>query len=320
VKKLKDWTTNRMPEYTQASKHDRIAAVADVSGEIIKNAAMKMPVIRRWRLGQPRAGVRFTGKDSELQRYAFQSLTVLEQITGKLQGKSVCEIGPGDFLTSGMALLAAGADSYMVIDRFAGDYNCLEGREWYLGIQAAWPRIYPEIPWPGWLDATRFPEAYPERVRTSAVRIESAKDIGTFDIVCSFQVGEHVSDVEKFARSTAMLLKPGGIAVHRIDFGPHGVWRSYRDPLTFLRIPEPVWQAMGSARGTPNRRRVDEVVAAFRAAGLSVHLTGIERYPQSALDLARLPARFRQMPPESVLTKTVVLMAERAAGREAARE
>jgi hypothetical protein len=319
VKAAHGLDNDRMPEYIQASKHDRMAAVADVSAEIIKNAAMNIPLIRRRRLDQPRAGVRFTGKDSDLQRYAFQSLTVLEQITGKLQGQSVCEIGPGDFLTSGLALLAAGADSYMAIDRFAGDYSCLEGREWYSGIQAAWPRVYPEISWPGWLDATRFPEAYPERVRTSAVRIESAKEIGTFDIVCSFQVGEHVSDVEEFASSTARLLKPGGMAVHRIDFGPHGVWRSYRDPLTFLRIPEPVWQAMGSARGTPNRRRVHEVEAAFRAAGLSVHLTEIERYPQSASDLARLPARFRQMPPESVLTKTVVLVAERAASRDAAR-
>ena len=208
-----------------------------------------------------------------------------------------------------MAMLAAGAESYTAIDRFAGDYSRLEGKDWYAGIQRAWPRFYPDLPWPVWLDADHFPMGYPHRVMTSAVRIESAADIGTFDIVCSFQVGEHVSDVDEFAHSTAMLLKTGGVAVHRIDFGPHGAWRRYQDPLTFLRIPDPVWHAMGSARGAPNRHRAHEIKDAFLAAGLSVMSTEIERYPASITNLARLPSRYRQMPLESVLIKTLVLVA-----------
>jgi Methyltransferase domain len=147
---------------------------------------------------------------------------------------------------------------------------------------------------------------------TSGVSIESAAGIGTFDIVCSFQVGEHVSDVEGFAHSSSKLLKPYGVAVHRIDFGPHGAWRSYEDPLTFLRVPELLWRVMGSARGTPNRRRVHELEDAFRAAGLAVQLCGIERYAASRTDLRRLPSRFRKMPVESVLTETAVLVARHA--------
>jgi hypothetical protein len=302
---------NPLTSYTQTCDHARMSTAADVSREMIKNVAMAVPALRRWRLGRPRASVRFTGKDSELSRYAFQGLEAIRQTTGALQGQSICEIGPGDFLTSGLAILAAGATSYMAVDRFAGDYGSPEGKEWYAGVQAAWPRIYPDLPWPAWLDANRFPEGYPDRVMTSGVRIESAMDIGSFDVVCSFQVGEHVSDIREFAHSIAMLLNSGGVSIHRIDFGPHGIWRSYQDPLTFLRIPEPLWRAMGSARGAPNRRRVHEMEDAFRTAGLSVELTEVERYPASATDLTRLPARYRQMALESVLTSAVVLVARR---------
>jgi SAM-dependent methyltransferase len=290
-----------------------VKATADVMQEVLKNMAMGMPLVRRGRLTRPRAGVRFTGQDTQLHRYAFQSLNALRPLIGELRGQSICEIGPGDFLTSGMAMLAAGAASYLAIDRFIGDYSCLAGREWYAAIQESWPRIYPELPWPGWLNSGRFPKGYPERVMTCGASVESAAGIGTFDIVCSFQVGEHVSDVAEFAYSTARLLRPGGVAVHRIDFGPHGAWRAYKDPLTFLRVPEPIWRAMGSARGTPNRRRVHELENAFRAAGLAVRLSGIERYPASKTDLGRLPARFREMPVESVLTETAVLVATHAA-------
>jgi Methyltransferase domain len=286
-----------------------MSTTVDVTKEIIKNAAMAVPAVRRWRLGRPRAGARFTGEDAELRRYAFQGLESLQQITGGVEGQSICEIGPGDFLTSGLAMLAAGATSYTAIDRFVGDYSCLEGKEWYTGIQEAWPRIYPNLPWPAWLDASRFPEGYPDQVMTSGVRIESVQGIGPFDVVCSFQVGEHVSDINEFARSTATLLKLRGVAVHRIDFGPHGVWRSCRDPLTFLRIPGPLWRAMGSARGTPNRCRANEMEDAFQAAGLSVKSAEVERYLASATDLSRLPARYKQMPLEPLLIKTVVLVA-----------
>ncbi len=267
--------------------------------------------MRRWRLGQPRAGVRFTGDDAQLRRYAFQGLDVLHRTIGGLEGLSICEIGPGDFLTSGMAMLAAGAASYTAIDRFAGDYARPEAKEWYAGIKVSWAKSYPNIQWPAWLESTHFPEAYPNRIKTWEIPIESAANIGTFDIVCSFQVAEHVSDIEAFAKSTAALLDSDGLAVHRIDFGPHGVWLSYQDPLTFLRIPEPLWRAMGSARGAPNRRRIHEMEDAYKAVGLSVALIDIERYLVSATDLTRLARNFRAMSLDSVITKSAILLAKK---------
>ena len=279
--------------------------------EICKNAAMSIPAIRKRRLSRPRAGERFTGVDEDLERYAFQSLRILWGTAGDLRDKTVFEIGPGDFLTSGLSILAAGATSYSSTDRFVGDYSQLEGKDWYTAIESAWPRIFPDLPWPHWLDASNFPEAYPDRVFPMDLPIERAEDVGRFDIVCSFQVGEHVSDIDAFARASAVMLNPGGCAVHRIDFGPHGRWNALH-PLAFLRVPEPLWRLMGSNRGLPNRRRLTEMVEAFERAGLDVTLSSVDVADVEPKDVSRLPSRLRGMTLESVATLNAVFTCRHA--------
>jgi hypothetical protein len=282
--------------------------VVDVVSEIAKNLAMSVPAVRAWRLRRPRAGASYTGSVGELDRYAFFGLDILTERVGSLAGRSVVEFGPGDLLTSGLAMLAAGASRYAAVDRFAGDYEGAEGRKWYAAIEAGWPAKYPGIPWPAWLEAERFPHGYPDRVESLELGVERVADIGRYDVVCSFQVGEHVSDIAAFAKATRALMMPGGIAVHRVDFGPHGVWEKYSDPLTFLRLPDLVWRFMGSARGTPNRHRVHEFVDAFRAAGLIVELHGLEDFDGARIEFSKLNRRFRVMAPESLRTKTALFV------------
>ena len=60
--------------YNKICNHPNVPIAVDVTKEIIKNVTMTVPAIQRYRLNRPRAGVRFTGKDSELRRYAFQGL------------------------------------------------------------------------------------------------------------------------------------------------------------------------------------------------------------------------------------------------------
>lgn len=278
----------------------------DISLEIAKNVAMSIPAVRRWRLRQPRAGARFTGQDAELERYAFQSLRAVLRHRD-VSGAKVLEIGPGDYLTSGLALLGAGAASYTSVDRFVGDFSQLEGKEWYTGIELAWPRIFPEYPWPA-IDGARFPEDYPELVSAHDLPVEEIGHLGEFDVICSFQVGEHVSDIDLFARANATMLAPGGVAVHRIDFGPHGAWRANPDPLAFLRVPDPLWRLASARRGLPNRLRLNETVAAFESAGLDVEVSGIEQAPESSVQWDRLGRRYRDMPRDSVRTVTALLV------------
>jgi len=279
----------------------------EASKEVAKNLAMVLPPVRARRLRRPRAGAYFTTADAELERYAWQATRNLTELLGGVKGLHIVEIGLGDYLTSGFALLAAGAASYTGIDRFPGDYTGAAAKAWYKGIAAVWPRVFPALPWPAYLRAEDFPEAYPDRVKLIAEPIERVRADRRFDVVCSYQVGEHITDIDAFARMNAELLTPEGLAVHRVDFAPHGCWFYYHK-LTFLRFPGWLWRMMVSQRGAPNRKRHHEFRAAFERAGLQVELTNIEHFQLEQVDLTRLHPRFQAMPRESLAVSAAVYL------------
>lgn len=281
----------------------------DFFKEAAKNVLMSSSAVQKWRLKRPRAGAYFTGSDAELDRYAFSSLDFLLKYVGDVRGKSICEIGAGDYLTSGLSMLAAGASRYAVMDRFPGDYTGEIAKKWYRGIEENWARTYPEIHWADDLKAADFPENYGDRLELIKEGIETAETNSRFDIVCSFQVGEHISDIDAFAELHQRLLKkPDGIGLHRVDFGPHDVWHSYRDPLTFLRFSDATWKMTGSNRGAPNRFRHHEFMAAFERANLKVEVVHSEDFDEKQIEFARLDPKFQKMPRESMLLGTAIYL------------
>lgn len=283
----------------------------DVCSEVAKNTLMASPQFRAWRLNRPRTFNLYMQPEEELERlerYSFFALRSLQGVLGSVKNLHIVELGPGDFMTSGLALLAAGAASYTVIDRFVSDYSKPEAKELYREVEKAWPGVFPEIPWPDYLKAEDFPEAYPDRVQVLPVPIEEVSTEKRYDVVCSYQVGEHVNSIEAFAEMNARLLAPNGVAVHRVDFGPHGCWCNYHDPLTFLRFPDWLWSLMGSNRGTPNRRRYHEFCAAFEKAGLQIEVIGQEFFQEERIERQKMGRKFRSMPADSVATGTAIFI------------
>lgn len=278
----------------------------DLVTQIGKNLLMGNGLVRRWRLKRPRTAAYHTNTDEFLQNYAFASLNLLIEYVGDLNGKSVCEIGPGDHLTSGMSILAAGASRYGAIDRFPGDYSGEASKHWYAESEKSWSRYYPDLPWPEWLHAPDFPEAYSNRIEVIGQPLEAAKTANKYDIVCSFQVAEHLSDIQAFADVHNRALTDGGVGLHRVDFGPHDCWFSYRDPGTFLRFSDRLWQLTGSNRGVPNRKRHHEFLEAFEKADLNVEILYTNDFDRSMMDLTKLNRKFREMPLDSVLTGTTI--------------
>ncbi len=285
--------------------------VVDYTKETAKNFLMGIPAFRRWRLRRPRSSGFFNGTDEHLSVYAFNGLNMLLNHVGDVRGRSILEIGAGDYLTSGFGMLAAGASYYGVIDRFPGDYSGEAAKAWYKGMEEAWPRFYPDIPWAEGLRAEDFPDAYGHQLELIREPIETARASRQYDYICSFQVGEHISDLDVFADVNYRLMKPGGAAVHRVDFGPHDCWHYYRDPLTFLRFSDRMWDLTGSNRGTPNRRRHHEFVAAFERAGLSVEVPVLESFKEDIVDFSSLNPRFKTMSREDVLVGTAVYVLRR---------
>lgn len=162
------------------------------------------------------------------------------------------------------------------------------------------------MPWPAELHGETFPECCGDRVEVVGLPFEQYRPAKRFDVVCSFQVGEHLSDIEAFARLHRHILAPNGLAVHRVDFAPHDRWEAHEDPLTFLRPPDWLWTLMGSHRGIPNRLRHHEFCAAFEAAGLEIVKTELTTFDPRRIDRARLAPRFRQMPEESLRVESAI--------------
>jgi hypothetical protein len=147
--------------------------------------------------------------------------------------------------------------------------------------------------WPAHLDPERFPD-YAE-VTTYQVPVEDFDERGRYDLVCSFAVGEHVSDLRAFAAANQRSIAPAGAGVHVIDFGGHQ-WERSDDPYLFLRFPDPIWRAMSSNRGLPNRARFHEFVAAFAESGLSVDVVDKKLFRSVR---SRPPSWLGRLPEES---------------------
>lgn len=278
----------------------------DLTVQIAKNFLMGSSAVRRWRLKRPKTATSYSSTDEFLRNYAFASLDLILEYTGDLDGKSVCEIGPGDYLTSGLSILAAGASRYCVIDRFPGDYSSDSARRWYGEIEENWQRYYPNLPWHYGITANEFPENAYDKLELIGEPLEIAKAAQKYDLICSFQVAEHLTDIDAFAEVHNRTLNDGGIGLHRVDFGPHDCWFSYRDPGVFLRFSDGVWQLTGSNRGVPNRKRHHEFLAAFERAKLNVDVLFLDYFDKSLMDLEKLNNKFLQMPMDSVLTGTAV--------------
>ena len=280
----------------------RFATVGfDVGSEVAKNLLMSAQCIRRWRTTRPRTTPPIVADSLVFREKAVGCLDLVLRAMRSVKGLDILEVGPGDTLVSGLCFLAAGARSYTAVDRFAGNYSGPVARSWYRKAKQLWGVEHPNLSWPNWLDPTYFPECCSKKVKVYLTPIEEETDIGSFDVVCSHDVGEHVRDIQRFARASMRHLRLSGVAIHGIDFGPHGPWTKYEDPHMFLYIPELLWQLMGSARGCANRFRMSEFRAAFESVGLKVEIP-----ESSAFDcmpnVKRLPRRLRQLEEVALMT------------------
>ncbi len=254
----------------------RLAIMADVARETPKNAAMLFPFVRAWRARYPRPLKNFKEiTDADLRQFAFSALDMLLDHfpAARIAGSTIVEIGPGDCVVEGIPLLALGASSYHAIDRFMGDVSSQNARRLYQRVAEELPGRY-KIPTPAIPDPATYPLAQEGRsvflYRQGIEDWRSFNLSGRADLVFSHGVGGQVASPGAFSKATYELLKPGGIAIHRIDFGPVVCWDRYRNPLTFLTVNRILWDLVNSHRGLSNRLRFDEFCQLFASSGFDL--------------------------------------------------
>jgi SAM-dependent methyltransferase len=142
-----------------------------------------------------------------------------------LQGRQYLEIGPGGDFGSQLLMTRLGA-SVTVADRFLAQwdpefhpalYRTLLAR---VGRSPAIERVIEQSGYDGVINLVSAP----------AEDLKVVPD-GTFDIVMSNAVLEHVYDLGATARELRRVSKPGAVHVHQVDFRDH---RDFARPLECL--------------------------------------------------------------------------------------
>jgi hypothetical protein len=173
-----------------------------------------------------------------------------------LSGKTLLEYGPGDMPGVAVLLVGLGAEKVYCVDRFP--LVSLDERN----VQVMQRLIESATPERRLRMLSCFTDETQLALGLDPARVEYlVKPNGLsglqseIDLVYSRAVMEHVNDLEATFRDMLTAMRKGALAIHQVDLGSHGLHRHH--PLDFLEPSPALWSAMFSAKGVPNRWRVD---------------------------------------------------------------
>ena len=172
-----------------------------------------------------------------------------------IEGREILEVGPGNNLSVGILMLAAGALRVVCIDKFQSRPNLAQAAASYAILHESLTQQ--ERQCCGDVFAGAIPLVSQHHtgrlVYDWNCAIEGAeRTLGTtrFDFILSTAVLEHVRSVEAAIRSMYLLLKPGGRMIHRVDLRSHEEDEESH-PLDFLTHSSFAWRLMTA---TPTSR------------------------------------------------------------------
>lgn len=217
-----------------------------------------------------------------------------------LTGMTLLEFGPGDSLFSAVIARAMGAERTWLVDagRFAVDdaaaYRRMAG---FLADKGLTP---PDLDDARDLGAvlTACGGTYLTEGLSSLARIPDR----SVDLVWSQAVLEHVrrGEFPDTLRELRRVLKPGGVASHRVDLRDH-----LADALNSLRFDQARWESplFANSGFYTNRIRLPQMMAAFAAAGLAAEVVGTERWDALPTPRRALAPPFRDMAEDDLLVR-----------------
>ena len=188
-----------------------------------------------------------------------------------LRGKTVLELGPGNNLAVCLCLAAFGARVYAV-DRYpvrwAGEYH----PKLYTRVRDELRRRFPSAsaePFDMCIEFAAHPSGAVWQLPCPAESI--ALPDQSVDITASCAVLEHLFDARLAAQELARITRPGGWAVHQVDFRDH---RDFTRPLEYLLLGQEEFRKLFDSCHAEcgNRIRPSELSRFLTEAGF-----GIER-------------------------------------------
>lgn len=162
------------------------------------------------------------------------------------------EVGPGDNAGVALLLREAGFDMVDLVERFRIHRDEAQHRQIYelLASRHDIDRLRPSIGWDDrqlsgirWVDGSSAEDYF----------VAEAARGGSYDLIVSRAVLEHLYDPLTALCDMAACLRRGGRMLHKIDFRDHGMFTPALPELTFLRFSPAIYRRMTIHSGRPNR-------------------------------------------------------------------
>ena len=215
---------------------------------------------------RPKHPVLAQNTDAIVERHSWLCGQLQELIPADfpIAGTTVCEVGPGDCLATAALALGVGAARVELVEVQPSLANEKQ-REALERLRQKGVRVDTGILKPG-----------------SPVELDSAKIAyhkmymddfvgdGSYSLVFSFCVLEHVEDLATFFASCLRATRPGGLNIHMIDLGGHSEFEDPVPPLEFQTIPDWLFDLMYPRFNRATRRFVSDYVRAMEQAGFVI--------------------------------------------------
>jgi SAM-dependent methyltransferase len=196
----------------------------------------------RWRLKQllgikdkPHTDVLNSGMSNAVARYKRICHTLLDHLPDReiVRNAVVGEIGCGDCLAAADMMLGLGAKHVHLVE-----FIPMIVREQH---REALEFLISDDSLPNRGDVLAAgdpPRLNGDRVTFHEGLLEKTKIPEQVDFLYSFDVLEHVDDLEGFFAYCGEIVRPGGLMMHKFDLSGHGPYEDPMPPLDFQAMPE----------------------------------------------------------------------------------
>jgi cyclopropane fatty-acyl-phospholipid synthase-like methyltransferase len=193
----------------------------------------------------------------------------------EIAGNRVCEIGGGDSLASADMLLALGATHVDLIETATITADATQREVLRRCAEAGDLPNRNNV-----LDASG--EIDPAKVTVIPKYLEEIAGDARYSVMVSYDVLEHVEDVQGFFLNCHRLLLPGGVMLHKIDLSGHSFLEDPIPPLDFQTYPDWLYNLMYSKYRRATRNLQGQFLDVIRSLGFTIEEIGILRGADAA--------------------------------------
>lgn len=228
---------------------------------------------------------------AQYARDVFDSHVARAGLAGKLSGRTVVEIGPGDGVGTALLAHAYGARAILIDTGRYADADIQP----YQALAETLAKENLRIPQIGPADGIDdIVAACKALYLTQGLKSWSRIPDASADLIFSQAVLEHIrgDEFEPLLRECRRVLKPGGICSHCVDLQDH-----LGGGLNNLRFSTKTWESDLFARSGfyTNRIRYRQMLGLFTAAGFEVTGADVKRWETLPIDRRHLAPEFRNV-------------------------